>query len=104
MSHRVPISVFFALFTVSGFAGVIYESIWSHYLKLFLGHAAYAQTLVLAIFMGGMALGAWLVARSTMKIRNLLVAYAAVELLTGLIALIFHPVYVGTTALAFDSI
>src|SRR2546430_6895706 len=47
----------FALFAVSGFAGLIYESIWTHYLKLFLGHAAYAQTLVLAIFMGGMAIG-----------------------------------------------
>src|ERR1700682_34951 len=46
-----------ALFAVSGFAGLIYESIWTHYLKLFLGHAAYAQTLVLAIFMGGMAIG-----------------------------------------------
>ncbi len=51
-------TLLFALFTVSGFAGLIYESIWSHYLKLFLGHAAYAQTLVLALFMGGMALGA----------------------------------------------
>src|SRR3982750_4487372 len=48
------------LFTASGFAGLIYESIWSHYLKLFLGHAAYAQTLVLGIFMGGMAGGAWI--------------------------------------------
>ena len=45
------------IFVVSGFSGLIYESIWSHYLKLFLGHAAYAQTLVLMIFMGGMALG-----------------------------------------------
>src|SRR4051794_6516776 len=43
-----------ALFAASGFAGLIYESIWTHYLKLFLGHAAYAQTLVLAIFMGGL--------------------------------------------------
>ncbi len=51
-----------AVFIVSGFTGLIYESIWSHYLKLFLGHAAYAQTLVLAIFMGGMALGSWAVA------------------------------------------
>ncbi|HTB87715.1 MAG TPA: hypothetical protein VK743_07180, partial [Steroidobacteraceae bacterium] len=51
-----------AVFVVSGFTGLIYESIWSHYLKLFLGHAAYAQTLVLAIFMGGMALGSWAVA------------------------------------------
>lgn len=94
----------YGIFTISGFSGLIYESIWSHYLKLFLGHAAYAQTLVLAIFMGGMALGAWLVARSSTKIRNLLVAYAAVEMLTGLIALIFHRVYVGATALAFDSV
>ena len=43
-----------ALFAASGFAGLIYESIWTHYLKLFLGHAAYAQTLVLAIFMGAL--------------------------------------------------
>ena len=74
----------FSVFTISGFSGLIYESIWSHYLKLFLGHAAYAQTLVLAIFMGGMALGAWLVSRNTSKIKNLLVGYALVELLTGL--------------------
>ena len=47
------------IFVVSGFTGLIYESIWSQYLKLFLGHAAYAQTLVLTIFMGGI-LG-WLI-------------------------------------------
>ena len=46
------------LFMLSGVAGLIYESVWTHYLKLFLGHAAYAQTLVLCIFMGGMAVGA----------------------------------------------
>ncbi len=94
----------FTIFTISGFSGLIYESIWSHYLKLFLGHAAYAQTLVLAIFMGGMALGAWLTARYTSKIRNLLVGYAVVELITGVLALIFHSVYNGATAVAFDSI
>ncbi len=58
-----PRSVFFLLFAVSGFAGLIYESIWSQYCKLFLGHAAYAQTLVLALFMGGMTIGAWLSSR-----------------------------------------
>jgi hypothetical protein len=53
----MPRGVFYGLFIVSGFAGLIYESIWTHYLKLFLGHAAYAQSLVLAVFMGGMAAG-----------------------------------------------
>lgn len=90
------------IFTLSGFSGLIYESIWSHYLKLFLGHAAYAQSLVLTIFMGGMALGAFLAARMSTRLRNLLLAYAVVEALTGAIALIFHPVYVGTVAFAFD--
>ena len=93
----------FLIFTISGFSGLIYESIWSHYLKLFLGHAAYAQTLVLAIFMGGMALGSWLVARSAAKLRNLLIAYAVVEALTGLIALGFHSLYGSVTAFALDS-
>ena len=85
--RRPPVGVFFALFAVSGFAGLIYESIWSHYLKLFLGHAAYAQTLVLAIFMGGMALGAWLVSRFTYRLRNLLLG----SLLGALTAAGFTP-------------
>ena len=83
MTTRLPVSIFFALFTVSGFAGLIYESIWSHYLKLFLGHAAYAQTLVLAIFMGGMAIGSWLVSRYTQRIGNLLLGYAIASSASG---------------------
>jgi hypothetical protein len=59
-STAVISSLYFLLFFLSGVAGLIYESIWSHYLKLFLGHAAYSQTLVLVIYMGGMAAGAWI--------------------------------------------
>ena len=55
--------ILFLIFAVSGFSGLIYESIWTHYIKLILGHAAYAQTLVLSIFMGGLAIGAALMAR-----------------------------------------
>jgi len=83
----------FALFTISGFSGLIYESIWSHYLKLMLGHAAYAQTLVLAIFMGGMALGAWLTSRYSRRWNNLLLGYAVAEGVIGLFGLIFHPLF-----------
>ena len=85
--------VLLAVFTLSGFTGLIYESIWSHYLKLFLGHAAYAQTLVLAIFMGGMAIGAHTVGRYSQRIRRLLVAYAIVELAIGVFGLLFHSVF-----------
>lgn len=104
MAPTVPRGWFYALFMLSGFAGLIYESIWSHYLKLFLGHAAYAQTLVLAIFMGGMALGSWLCSRYSARWRNLLVGYAVAEAVIGACALAFHRVYAEATGIAYDNV
>lgn len=86
-----------ALFVASGFAGLIYQAIWSHYLGLSLGHAAYAQTLVLGMFMGCMALGAWLVSRFGTGWRRLILAYAVVELAIGAAGLVFHPLFVAYT-------
>ncbi len=87
----------YLLFTASGFAGLIYESIWTNYLKLFLGHAAYAQSLVLVVFMGGMAAGAAWCGKRSVRMANPLMAYAAVEALVGLAALVFHAVFVALT-------
>ena len=92
------------VFVLSGFAGLIYQSIWSHYLGLVLGHAAYAQSLVLAIFMGGMSLGAWLAARWSTDWRALIRAYAAIELLIGVVGLAFHPIFVGYVDLSQNSV
>lgn len=92
------------LFVLSGFAGLIYQSVWSHYLGLTLGHAAYAQSLVLAIYMGGMALGAWLASRYSLRWRNLILGYALVEGVIGLLGLVFHPLFVAYTGLSQDSI
>ncbi len=83
------------LFVASGFAGLVYQAIWSHYLGLILGHAAYAQTLVLAIFMGGMAAGAWLVSARGGRWTGLIRSYAIVELIIGVTALAFHPLFVA---------
>lgn len=92
------------LFLLSGAAGLVYQSIWSHYLGLSLGHAAYAQTLVLAIFMGGMALGAWAVSRAGLRLRRLVFAYAVVELAIGALGLAFHPIFLATTALSQETV
>ncbi|MBV9191048.1 MAG: spermidine synthase, partial [Betaproteobacteria bacterium] len=94
----------YLLFTASGFAGLIYESIWTNYLKLFLGHAAYAQSLVLVVFMGGMAAGAASCGRRSARMANPLMAYAAVEALVGLAALVFHAVFVALTDWSYDSL
>lgn len=93
--------ILFSVFFLSGFTGLIYESLWSHYLKLFLGHAAYAQTLVLTIFMGGMALGAALASAAGGRWRNLLAVYAMAEVCIGVLALAFHSLFTGLIELSF---
>jgi len=97
-------SVFFIIFTISGFSGLIYESIWTHYLKLFLGHAAYAQSLVLAIFMGGLSLGSWISSRYSGRWNNLFRGYALAEGAIGLLALLFHPVFVSVVSMSYDTV
>src|SRR5262245_32184891 len=99
-----PRAAFYALFTASGFAGLIYESIWTHYLKLFLGHAAYAQSLVLIVFMGGMALGAALLGRVSARLRNPLAGYALVEAVIGMLALGFHEIFAAVTDWSYASL
>lgn len=104
MENKITRNIFFALFAISGFSGLIYESIWSHYLKLFLGHAAYAQTLVLAIFMGGMAIGSWISSIYSPRIKHLLLSYAVIEGGIGLFAIGFHSAFLGVTEFAYDTI
>jgi len=98
------IATLVAVFVLSGAAGLIYESIWSRYLGLFVGHSAYAQIIVLVIFLGGMSLGAHLVGRSSHRLRAPLLWYAGVELFVGVLALVFHDAFVAVTAAAYDAI
>lgn len=89
------------IFVLSGFSGLIYQSIWTQYLGLFLGHSSYAQSLVLILFMGGMAVGAWLVSRWSSKVRRPLLAYALIEVAIGLLGLSFDGIYQGLTGWAY---
>ena len=98
------IKLLFALFALSGFTGLIYESVWSHYLRLFLGAAAFSQSFVLAAFMGGMALGAWLASRWSVRFANLLAAYGWIEAAIGVAALIFHELFVLLTRVSLDHV
>ena len=96
------ILVLIAAFVLSGVAGLIYESVWSRYLGLFVGHSAYAQVIVLVIFLGGMSLGAAAVAQRSSRVTRPLLWYAGIELVAGLIGLIFHDLFVQVTGLAYD--
>ncbi|TMQ71003.1 MAG: methyltransferase domain-containing protein, partial [Candidatus Eisenbacteria bacterium] len=102
-TRSLPLSALTAAFVLSGAAGLVYESVWSRYLGLFVGHGAYAQIIVLVIFMGGMAAGALLVARRSERLGDPLALYAWIEGAIGLLGLAFHPAFVAATALAYRS-
>jgi len=91
-------------FVLSGAAGLMYESIWSRYLGLFVGHSAYAQTIVLVMFLGGMSAGAAWVARRSAALRSPLLWYARAETATGVIGLAFHGVFTVATAFCYDTL
>ncbi len=75
------------LFVLSGFAGLVYQVLFSKALALTFGSTSTATYTVLATYMGGMALGAWLGGAIASKRANPLVLYAFCELAIGLYCL-----------------
>ena len=98
------IIVLYLAFVLSGAAGLIYESIWTRYLGLFVGHDAYAQIIVLVIFLGGMSVGAMGISRWSERLKDPLYGYVAVEFAVGCIGLFFHEIFQGVTGWAYQGV
>ncbi len=80
------------LLFVSGGTGLVYELVWSKRLANVLGSSGQAHALVLAVFMGGLALGAWIFGSTADRTKRPVVLYGALELFVGLYALAFSHV------------
>jgi spermidine synthase len=80
-----------ALLLVSGFVAVIYEIVWQRQFALLFGSAAPATAAVLAAYFAGLGAGAWFVGRLAPRWRRPLLAYAALEILIGIGALLVTP-------------
>lgn len=85
----------YVIFICSGFAGLIYQGTWTRYLKSILGHEAYAQALVLGIFLGGIAVGAAIAGKYVARLRYPLLWYAIAEAVLAVAAVFFHELFVG---------
>ncbi len=86
---------------LSGAAGLIFETAWFHRAGLVFGSSVWSTTLVLSSFMGGLTVGAALVARFGTRIRQFLIAYAAAELTVagaGIFITYILPALTNTTA------
>lgn len=75
------------LFVLSGFAGLVYQVLFSKSLALTFGSTSTATYTVLATYMGGMALGAWAGGAIGARRSDPLVLYALCELGVGLYCL-----------------
>ena len=66
-------------FFLSGFAGLMHQVVWAKLLVQLLGSTAPAQATVLAVFMGGLALGAVAIGRRVDRVGRPLGTYVALE-------------------------
>ncbi len=71
------------LFLLSGATGLVYQIVWFKYLHLFLGNTTYAQTTVLATFLGGLAIGNHLFGKHSGSIKHPLFIYGILETIIG---------------------
>ena len=72
------------IFFLSGASALIFESLWFRLAGLSLGNSVWSASLVLAAFMGGLAIGNALVARLHERVRRPVGLYAALELTIGI--------------------
>ena len=78
----------FALFYLSGIAGLIYQVLWLRRLSVVFGVTVYAASTVLAAFMAGLAIGSALSARVLGRRIAPLAAFGIAEILIGVTGLL----------------
>jgi spermidine synthase len=77
-------------FALSGCAALVYQIAWTKALGLLFGYSAYATATVLAVFMGGLALGSLCIGKECHRVANPIALYAWIEIgvaVTGIFSL-----------------
>lgn len=80
-----------ALFFLSGMVALAYEVVWARALGLVVGNSLWAAVVVVAAYMGGMAVGSALVARYVHRVRRHVRLYGVAEAVAATVALATGP-------------
>jgi spermidine synthase len=92
-SKKIHLNVLIFLFFVSGACGLIYEVLWLRNFTSTFGVTVYATSIVLAAFMGGLALGSYLLGRFAELRGSPLRIYSFLEIGIGLYALFIPLIF-----------
>lgn len=103
MAKQRLLSIIALLFVLSGVTGLIYQILWFKYLSLFLGNTTYAQTIVLAAFMGGLAIGAAFWGKKADRSSRPLFLYGTLEFAIGVYCLLYPFLISFAKDLFFES-
>ena len=87
--QQLVLGIIYLIFFLSGAAALVYEVLWVRYLSLVFGGSHLAVTTVLAVFMGGLALGSYTIGKKVGDYRKLLRLYGFLELGIAASALVF---------------
>lgn len=80
-------------FGVSGFCALVYQLTWNRILSLLLGSSVYAFSLILSIFILGLALGTVCFARLVTRMRDLVKVFGLLQIGIGISALVALPFF-----------
>ena len=83
-----PVRGYSLLFFLSGATGLVYELLWVRLLYQSFGSTIQSVTTVVAAYMGGLGLGAWLLGKRADRHPRPAVLYGRLEILIGLFGLI----------------
>lgn len=95
--------ILFCLF-FSGFAGLAYELMWTRLLSFSFGSTTLSFSTVLAVFFGGLAMGAFFAGKRSARLARPLRTYAWIELGCGVAGLLLYPILknLGSLFASFD--
>lgn len=100
-SAAKPFAMVFAciavLFFASGFSSLVYQVVWTRMLVLVFGATTFATSTVLAIFMGGLALGSFAAGRVSDKLQRPVFWYGVLEAIIGVWSLCTPLLFAAAT-------
>jgi len=88
VTERIGITYVMLIYFCSGACSLIDEVVWVRLLKLTLGNTVYASSIVVSMFMAGLALGALIMSRYADRVSRRLRLYALLEVLVTISALL----------------
>lgn len=104
-TQKLAFSALLGVVTFAGIASLLYEVVWIRQLGLSFGSTAVATSVMLSAFLGGLALGSWLIGKKADTLRSPFMTLALIEVVAAVFGMASIPAleYVGRAYLLIST-